>query len=149
LLHVPETLEEVPMKARTLGGALLVAIALAVVTPATALADHRHSGSCGHGYSDRGYSRGYFDRGHSGGYYSRGYSDRGYYDRGYYDRDYYDRGYYDPYYRGYSRGSYVPYYAPPRGYYYDRYYAPPPRVVFHYHGRNRCSSPHVGLFLRF
>jgi len=99
----------------TITGAVLVAAAGLLLTPATAPAQHG-GGHGGGGHGGGGHGGG----GHGGGYYGGGYG-RGYYGGGY-GRGYYGRGYYPGYYGGYYPGYYGNYdYAPD----YDTYSAAP------------------------
>lgn len=163
------------MNLRSMAGVGLLGLALAV--PATAEAQHsrhgrqsdRHGSYDRGGRSDRGDRHGRYDRGgrHDRGdrghavsrgdrtYRSHG-RDHGRYDRHrpayshsrYVYRPHY-RTYYRPYYSWSTPYSYDSYYYDDCYYYGDCYYTPQPRVRWHYHGRVRCSRPHVGVHLRF
>lgn len=127
------------MTLRALTVALAVSAGAALMVPGTADAQHRQNR---HDRYDRNDRNDRYDR--------RGRHDR--YDR--YDRHgRHDRRGTSYYYRSAPRYRYAPryygrydwyddgYYGGPRGY---GYYPPPP--AYHYHGRARCSSSHVGFY---
>jgi hypothetical protein len=117
------------MTRRLLLGLSAAGLMMALSSPPSAEAAHRHSRSCGHRYYDSRYGSRY-DHGRS---YGRSY--------GY--------AYSSPRYYGYDPYAYGPYYSSRYSPYYGPYYSPYVYKPYRYKPYRRYRRPHVSIHLDF